>query len=275
MGEPARETLLATDATKLVQVPIAEIIVGTRARQDPGSLDELKASIEHLGLLHPIVVRPDRRLLCGRRRLLAFQELGRDHIPATIVTNLSDVQRALEAEGQENSCRMPLNPCEAVELGRRFEALEREPADQRMKKNRGRQPSDKLPEGSRGRVREIVGRMVGLSGSTYEHAKAVMRAAEKNRTVYGYLVVQMQATGNVDRAYRELRRRQTEGPGRLPDGHQKSPLVTLVDRVIAELSKSCLTFDGRRGRVLAKKLRDWVVAQERNQGRAGGGGKKG
>jgi hypothetical protein len=264
----------ATDATKLILVPIDEIKVGTRARQDPGSLDELKASIERVGLLHPIVLTPDHRLLCGQRRLLAFQALGHDRIPATIVTNLSDVQHALEAEGYENSCRMPLNPCEAVELGRRFEALEREPADQRMKKNRGRQPSDKLPEGSRGRVREIVGAMVGLSGSTYDHAKAVMSAAEKHRTVYGHLVLYMRATGNVDRAYRELRRRQTEGPRRLPDGRQKSPLVTLVDKVIAEVSKSCLTFDGRRGRVLAKKLRDWVVAQERNQGRAGGGGKK-
>ena len=39
--------------------PISRIVVGTRHRCDHGDIPGLAASMSELGLLHPIVVRPD------------------------------------------------------------------------------------------------------------------------------------------------------------------------------------------------------------------------
>jgi len=61
-----------------------EIVVGERHRRDMGDLDALAASMAEIGLLHPIVVTPDGRLLCGERRLRAAQMLGWTTIPVTI-----------------------------------------------------------------------------------------------------------------------------------------------------------------------------------------------
>ena len=64
--------------------PIDEIIVGERVRRDMGDIEALAASIDEIGLLNPIVVTPDGRLLCGERRLLAAKLLGWKEIPVTI-----------------------------------------------------------------------------------------------------------------------------------------------------------------------------------------------
>ena len=47
---------------------IADIVVGNRHRRELGDIDGLAASIRELGLLHPIVVTPERRLIAGVRR---------------------------------------------------------------------------------------------------------------------------------------------------------------------------------------------------------------
>ena len=50
-------------------VDISSIKVGVRHRKDLGDITSLKASIADIGLLHPIVVRPDMELIAGERRL--------------------------------------------------------------------------------------------------------------------------------------------------------------------------------------------------------------
>ena len=64
---------------------IDEIIVGKRHRRDLGDVASLAASIGDLGLLHPIVIRPDGLLLAGRRRLEACRSLGWESVPVTII----------------------------------------------------------------------------------------------------------------------------------------------------------------------------------------------
>jgi ParB family chromosome partitioning protein len=46
-----------------------------------GDIDALAASMKELGLLHPIVVRPDGVLVAGERRLRAAKLLGWETIP--------------------------------------------------------------------------------------------------------------------------------------------------------------------------------------------------
>jgi ParB family chromosome partitioning protein len=65
--------------------PIDRILIGKRLRQDVGDLDGLSASIAEVGLLHPIVVTPDNRLVAGYRRLLACRQLGWSEVPVYII----------------------------------------------------------------------------------------------------------------------------------------------------------------------------------------------
>src|SRR5207248_9771810 len=77
-------------------------------------LDELKASIEEVGFLQPIVVReqsPDRyELVMGERRWRAAQALGRETIPAIIRDTRDDAM--LRDALLENIHRANLNPLE-------------------------------------------------------------------------------------------------------------------------------------------------------------------
>ena len=56
-------------------MPVDAIRVGDHHRREMGDIAGLAASIAELGLLHPIVVRPDGKLIAGERRLLAAAQL--------------------------------------------------------------------------------------------------------------------------------------------------------------------------------------------------------
>jgi ParB family transcriptional regulator, chromosome partitioning protein len=81
---------------------------------DEEALDELKASIEEVGFLQPIVVReigPDRfELVMGERRLRAATALGRESIPAIVRETRDDAM--LRDALLENIHRANLNPLE-------------------------------------------------------------------------------------------------------------------------------------------------------------------
>jgi len=70
-------------------VEIAETNV--RKTRPNSRIEELKASIERFGLLHPIVVIQAGRkykLIVGQRRFLAFQQLKRTRIPALVIAQI-------------------------------------------------------------------------------------------------------------------------------------------------------------------------------------------
>jgi ParB-like chromosome segregation protein Spo0J len=69
----------------MARLKIDKIKVRDRYRKHLGDVDALAASIEELGLLHPIVTRPDGRLIAGERRLAACRRLGWKTVPVTIV----------------------------------------------------------------------------------------------------------------------------------------------------------------------------------------------
>ena len=50
-----------------------------RFRKDPGDLRPLVDSIKRHGLLHPVVITEDKphQLICGRRRISAYMQLGK------------------------------------------------------------------------------------------------------------------------------------------------------------------------------------------------------
>jgi ParB family chromosome partitioning protein len=68
-----------------MQKPINEIIIGERCRKNMGDIAALANSIEAVGLLHPVVIDDQNRLIAGERRIHAFQSLKRKKIPVTVL----------------------------------------------------------------------------------------------------------------------------------------------------------------------------------------------
>jgi ParB family transcriptional regulator, chromosome partitioning protein len=77
--------MTATITTAAPTIPISRIKVGKRHRRDMGDIESLAASIADIGLLHPITVDEDGRLLAGARRLAACKRLDWKGIPVNVV----------------------------------------------------------------------------------------------------------------------------------------------------------------------------------------------
>ena len=59
-----------------LNIYIEQVITGERVRKDFGNIDELCDSIKAVGLIQPIVLNRDFRLIAGERRLRALQRIG-------------------------------------------------------------------------------------------------------------------------------------------------------------------------------------------------------
>ena len=210
---------------RITDFDISSIIVESR-QERPLNLDGLIASIQDVGLLHPIVVGADGRLKVGYRRLKAYERMGRATIPAHVTDNLDDVYAALKAERDENIQREDLPMSLLVERAAELDAEERRLAAERQRATRlqGRNEdgdpifgSGNLPEPTEdaGRSRDKVAEAFGISGKTYEKAKKVVAAAEADPGTFGDLPELMDAT-NVSKALRELVKRERKEIPPLP-----------------------------------------------------------
>jgi N6-adenosine-specific RNA methylase IME4/ParB-like chromosome segregation protein Spo0J len=178
---------------------LCDIVVGPRHRKDLGDIAGFAASIAEDGLLHPIPIRPDGTLIAGQRRLEAAKRLGWATIPVTV----NDRVEVARGEFVENVCRKPYTPSELVANAEELERLERARARQR-RAHSGR--SGKLPERQTGDTRDKVAAQLGVSGRTYQKAKAVVEAARVEPERFGKLVEEMDRTGKVSGAYWQLKR---------------------------------------------------------------------
>lgn len=94
-------------------VSINDIQIGERHRQDLGDINGLAQSIADDGLLQPIGITPDNRLVFGYRRLVAFRDvLNRSEIPAVVI----DIENLTHAEWIENTIRKNLTCSEMVAI---------------------------------------------------------------------------------------------------------------------------------------------------------------
>src|SRR5206468_3264890 len=137
-----------------------------------------------------------------RRRLEACRRLGWTYIPVRVL-NLDD---PLQAEHDENSCRLDLTPSEAVDIARALEERERERAreNQAAGLKRGKVRKGKLPARQKGRVRDRVAKGTGYSGKTLKKAQVVVAAAETQPEKFGPLKEEMDSSGKVDGACRKV-----------------------------------------------------------------------
>jgi len=206
-------------------VKASSILTNRRIRKNLGDLDSLSNSIAELGLLHPIVVKPNMELVAGYRRLMAIKTiLGLTEIEVTIVENINDTLAELKAERDENVCRLDFSPSEAVEMGRAIEPLERVAAENRRTANLPNQTENfTVWQNGTGRALDHVAEAVGMSRPTYNKAKEIVEAATADPETYEDLLNKMDKSGKVNGAYKEKLKRdrikelENMMPATLPD----------------------------------------------------------
>jgi len=204
-------------ADQTIDVAIGDVEIRDRHRKDLGDLGGLAASIEDVGLLQPIVLTSSLRLVAGHRRLEACRKLGWKRIAAVVASTLDDARRMLVAEYDENTQRLEPSLLEKVSIGVAIEAVEQPKAKERQaaagpSEGRGKKTGPgKIPEPvGTGRVRDIVGEAVKMSGKSYQRAKAVVQAATDDtlapevRAVATEALSDMETTGKVAPAYKKL-----------------------------------------------------------------------
>lgn len=105
-----------------MQVPVNEIVVKKRIRQDLGDLSRLMESIKTHGQINPILINSKRELIAGHRRLEAIKRLGWKNIEVRI-TDSEDAINELEMEIDENLHRRNLSAVELAEGMNKLEQL--------------------------------------------------------------------------------------------------------------------------------------------------------
>lgn len=93
---------------KRIKHTIASIIVQDRQRQDLGDIDDLVDSLKRYGLIQPIILNQDGRLIAGERRLRAAQKLGWTEIDVCYRETLS-ADELHELELEENVRRKDMS----------------------------------------------------------------------------------------------------------------------------------------------------------------------
>jgi ParB family chromosome partitioning protein len=195
-------------------LPITEIVIGPRVRRDMGDIESLAESIKRHGLLHPVVVKNDKTLVAGHRRIEAARQLGWETIPVTMI----EVADLLSAERDENAERKDFTPTEAVAIGRLIEQEHRAKIEEQKHAQRvaaglrsaaKRNGMEILPpvHGALGPARETAAKAVGMGAPKYTQAQEIVAAAEADPETFGDLPEKMDETGNVSGTHRELERR--------------------------------------------------------------------
>lgn len=161
-----------------MKLRIDQIEVGERRREDMGDVQGLADSIKKYGLLHPIVVDDQNRLVAGGRRLAACKLLGWEEIEVRTLGELTEKQLR-EIELEENLRRKDLTEIEKskdmVELAElraamlREQSINRSTFDQFNRKG-GRGKS--IPD-SKAKVAESMGIPKATLIEAHQHVKAV------------------------------------------------------------------------------------------------------
>lgn len=151
----------------ITELDISEIDMQERYRADYGDISLLADNIKSIGLLHPVVVNNDKKLICGGRRIKAFQHLGLDKIPARIV----DIDSILLGEYAENEVRKDFTQSERVAIAK---AIELELGERRGGDQKSNAKIFALDSNEGERTDQIAAKKAGFGNeTTYRQAKKV------------------------------------------------------------------------------------------------------
>lgn len=190
------------DPSGCISMPVARIKIGKRHRKDFGNLAALAADINERGLLHPIVIDADDRLIAGERRWRAWQlsQFRALPIPVTVVP-LADLAAGEWAENNP-ALRKDFLPTEAVAIKQEIEARLKPAAATRVRAGRASAAKSARDEASKSGAQAAA--FTGKSRRTVEKAEAIVEAARAEPEKYRRLVEAMDRSGRVDAPYKRL-----------------------------------------------------------------------
>lgn len=118
LGLPAMMPEMWTlDDASVAQMPIESIVVSRNGHGEAANLDGLVTSIQTRGVLQPLIIASDGRLLAGRRRLEAARRAGLTTVPVR-VCEITTERAAIEISLIENVERADLDPLTRAQLYR-------------------------------------------------------------------------------------------------------------------------------------------------------------
>ena len=202
-------------------IPLNRIKVGTRHRRDLGDIASLARSIQEVGLLHPVVVHPDGRLIAGERRLAACKSLGWKEIPIHIV----DLDQIVRGEYAENGHRKDFAPSEIDSIRRAVEPIERATAKRHQALGGRGKKGAKISQPFR--VSDRIGAFAGISGRQVEKIAKVCEAARTDPRCSR--LIELMDEHGVNRAYRRLFRMRDEDRVRGLQPHSGKFRTLIVD----------------------------------------------
>ena len=180
---------------------IADIKVGKRHRKDHGDIASLAASMDALGLLHPVVVTLDGKLIAGARRLKAAKQLRWTEIP--VRGSISTISSVVSFPRHRTK---DFTLTEAVAIKRVLKPLEKKAAKARQQQSKGRgKKGGQVAPSFIGRAADKAAKATGKKRRTLEKAEAIVVAAEAEPKKYGKFAADMDRTGRVDGVYRRLK----------------------------------------------------------------------
>ena len=106
-----------------MKLPIQNIKTDQRIRQQPGDLSDLKASIQEVGLLNPVIINEDNELISGYRRLEACRQLNWTDIEVIVIKTNKNRVIELDMEYHENMGRLNLTAEDREKYDQRKHAL--------------------------------------------------------------------------------------------------------------------------------------------------------
>jgi ParB family chromosome partitioning protein len=188
----------------ITMMKIKDIKIGRRFRKnlEDAHIRLLAETIQEVGLLHPVVVTPQKQLVAGQYRIEACKRLGWKKVPVHIV----DLEEIVRGEFIENLVRKDFLPSEAVAIAEAVRPLEEKGAKERQRLSKGRgKKVGKIATPFQGKTRDKIARYVGMSGRTLDKARGIIEAAKQEPEKFGRFVEIMDRTRRIDSAYRQLR----------------------------------------------------------------------
>jgi ParB-like chromosome segregation protein Spo0J len=177
-----------------------------------GRPTNLGESIEKVGILQPIVIDRDKRILAGHRRWEACTAIAQGRpdkdfrIPATIFGGSDFQAEQLVIESNRQRVKTPEQKAREFRELKRIEAAlakERQLAAQNNKAARAVQAN--LPEQTKGQARDKAAEAVGMRGRTAEKLSAIVEKADGgNSKARAALDAVNEDKMSVDAAYRKV-----------------------------------------------------------------------
>jgi hypothetical protein len=217
----------------MTDLPLDQINVGKRRRQDLGDIEALMASIRDRGLLQPLVITPDRRLLSGYRRLEATKRLGYSRITVAVACEAKEALEMLHAERAEKDCRKPFTPSEAVAV---VKVLQELVSKKPYQAGSGMQGVAEARLQGKCRTRDKLAAVIsGMSRSTLAKAEVVVDAADADASLIPFRE-EMDRTGKVAPAYKAVLKAQgntsTTQRSALAPAKQPVPVEETIYRLV-------------------------------------------